>query len=320
MCSWTRTSVRRAKAQKDGKPFFVWLNPTRMHIVTTHLSPKYEAPEAMELRASDDVIAGAVAHAALHQMCVSKVTDRGLERGHLTQCDAGHTQYLSSASRCRCHGAEQARAGRRGSAMQYSQAISGSTAARYGSARNRKETSDEVLVGLVAKGDKGAMQVLYARHKIRVFRFLMRFVGREVAAEDLVSEVFIEAWRHADRFEARSQVLTWLLAIARHKALSALRRRSVHEVDDDGLEFVQDPCEDAEATMQKTERSALIADCLKQLSSAHREIIDLVYYHERTIHDVAEIIGVPQNTVKTRMFYARKHMAELLAVHGLDRA
>jgi RNA polymerase sigma-70 factor (ECF subfamily) len=56
------------------------------------------------------------------------------------------------------------------------------------------------------------------------------------------------------------------------------------------------------------------------LSPAHREIIDLVYYHERTIEDVAEIIGVPQNTVKTRMFYARKRIGELLAARGLERA
>jgi RNA polymerase sigma-70 factor (ECF subfamily) len=174
-------------------------------------------------------------------------------------------------------------------------------------------------LGLIAKGDKGAMRVLYARHNVRVFRFLMRFVGHEVTAEDLVSEVFFEAWRHADRFEARSQVLTWLLAIARHKALSALRRRSADEVNDDGLEFIEDPGDDPEATMQKTERNALIGDCLKQLSPAHREIIDLVYYHERTIDDAAEIIGVPQNTVKTRMFYARKRMAELLATRGVDR-
>ena len=173
---------------------------------------------------------------------------------------------------------------------------------------------------MVAKGDKDAMQILYARHHVRVFRFLMRFVDREQTAEDLVSETFIEAWRHANRFEARSQVLTWLLAIARHKALSALRKRSAEEVDEDVLEFIEDPCDDPEVSMQKTERSALLADCLKQLSPAHREIIDLVYYHERTIDDVAEIIGVPQNTVKTRMFYARKRMAELMAARGLDRA
>ena len=202
--------------------------------------------------------------------------------------------------------------------MGYSQTISATTAIR--SAKSGKETSDEVLVGLVAQGDKDAMQLLYQRHNVRVFRFLLRFVDREATAEDLVSEVFIEAWRHADKFEARSQVLTWLLAIARHKALSALRRRSTDELDDEVLEFIEDTSDDPEVTVQKTERSALLAECLKQLSPAHREIIDLVYYHERSIDDVAQIIGVPQNTVKTRMFYARKRMAELLAARGFDRA
>jgi RNA polymerase sigma-70 factor (ECF subfamily) len=202
--------------------------------------------------------------------------------------------------------------------MGYSQAISATS-----EIRNRKsgtETSDEVLVGLVAQGDKDAMQLLYKRHNVRVFRSLLRFVDREATAEDLVSEVFIEAWRHANKFEARSQVLTWLLAIARHKALSALRRRSTDELDDDVLEFIEDTSDNPEVTVQKTERGALLAECLKQLSPAHREIIDLVYYHERSIDDVAQIIGVPQNTVKTRMFYARKRMAELLAARGLDRA
>ena len=72
--------------------------------------------------------------------------------------------------------------------------------------------------------------------------------------------------------------------------------------------------------MQKTQRSAILQNCLAQLSPAHREIVDLVYYHEKTIDEVAEIIGVPQNTVKTRMFYARKRIAELMAAKGIDRA
>ena len=202
--------------------------------------------------------------------------------------------------------------------MQYSDAIAAVAASR--SRQANKETSDEVLVGLIGQGDKHAMQVLFARHNVRVFRFLMRFVDGEATAEDLVSEVFIEVWRHAGQFEARSQVSTWLLAIARHKALSALRRRSADELDEDVLEFIEDPSDNPEAVLQKTERAEILRDCLTQLSPAHREIIDLVYYHERTIDDVAEIIGVPQNTVKTRMFYARKRIGELLAARGLDRA
>ena len=201
--------------------------------------------------------------------------------------------------------------------MQYSDAIAAVASQRRAAG---KEASDQALVALIAQGDKHAMQVLFGRHNVRVFRFLMRFVDGEATAEDLVSEVFIEVWRNAGQFEARSQVSTWLLAIARHKALSALRRRSTEELDDDVIEFIEDPTDSPEVTLQKTERAEILRDCLKQLSPAHREIIDLVYYHERTIEDVAEIIGVPANTVKTRMFYARKRIGELLAARGLDRA
>jgi RNA polymerase sigma-70 factor (ECF subfamily) len=200
--------------------------------------------------------------------------------------------------------------------MQYSDAIAAVAAGRRRLAGN--ETSDEVLVGLIAKGDKDAMRALYGRHNVKVFRFLMRFVDGEATAEDLVSEVFIEVWRNAAQFGARSQVSTWLLGIARHKALSALRRRSTDELDEEVIGFIEDPSDNPEAALQKTERSEILRDCLKQLSPAHREIIDLVYYHERTIDDVAEIIGVPQNTVKTRMFYARKRIGELLAARGLE--
>jgi RNA polymerase sigma-70 factor, ECF subfamily len=205
-----------------------------------------------------------------------------------------------------------------GLAMQYSDAIA---ARANGQSRLAgQETSDQALVGLIAKGDKHAMQVLFGRHNVKVFRFLMRFVDGEATAEDLVSEVFIEVWRNAAQFEARSQVSTWLLGIARHKALSALRRRSTEELDEDVIEFIEDPSDNPEAVLQKTQRSEILRECLKQLSPAHREIIDLVYYHERTIDEVAEIIGVPQNTVKTRMFYARKRIGELLAARGLERA
>ena len=181
-------------------------------------------------------------------------------------------------------------------------------------------TSDEVLIGRIAAGDKLAMQVLFARHHVRVYRFVLRFVGDPSRAEDLISDVFLDVWRQADKFEARSQVSTWLLAIARYKALSALRRRPDEELDDETAAAIEDQGDDPEVAMQKTERSEILRDCLKQLSPAHREIIDLVYYHERTIDDVAEIIGVPPNTVKTRMFYARKRIGELLAARGLDRA
>src|SRR6266581_7748854 len=101
-------------------------------------------------------------------------------------------------------------------------------------------TSDEELIGRIASGDRLAMQVLFARHQVRVFRFVLRLVRDESVAEDLISEVFLDVWRQADRYEGRSAVSTWLLAIGRFKALSALRRKSEAELDDEKAAAIED--------------------------------------------------------------------------------
>jgi RNA polymerase sigma-70 factor, ECF subfamily len=180
-------------------------------------------------------------------------------------------------------------------------------------------TSDEVLIGRIANGDRMAMQVLYARHHVRVFRFVVRLVRDETTAEDLISEVFLDVWRQAGRFEGRSAVSTWMLAIARFKALSALRRRPDQELDEETAGAIEDPSDDPETMLEKKGTSALIRQCLTGLSLEHREIIDLVYYHEKSVEEVARIVGIPANTVKTRMFYGRKRLAELLKAAGVER-
>jgi RNA polymerase sigma-70 factor (ECF subfamily) len=180
-------------------------------------------------------------------------------------------------------------------------------------------TSDEVLIGRIANGDRLAMQVLFARHHVRVFRFVVRLVRNETTAEDLISEVFLDVWRQAGRFEGRSAVTTWLLSIARFKALSALRRRPDEELDEETAGAIEDPSDDPEVALEKKDKSRIIRKCLTGLSAEHREIIDLVYYHEKSVEEVAEIVGIPENTVKTRMFYARKKLAELLKAAGIER-
>ena len=180
-------------------------------------------------------------------------------------------------------------------------------------------TSDEVLIGRIASGDRLAMQVLFARHHVRVFRFVLRLVRDESRAEDLISEVFLDVWRQAGKFEGRSAVSTWLLAIARFKALSALRRRTDAELDEETAEAIEDTSDDPEVALEKKDKSAVIRKCLVHLSAEHREIIDLVYYHEKSVEEVAAIVGIPENTVKTRMFYARKRLADLLKAVGIER-
>ena len=181
-----------------------------------------------------------------------------------------------------------------------------------------QDTSDETLIGLIADGDKRAMQVLYARHNVRVYRFILRLTGNQSLAEDLVSEVFLDVWRQAEGFEAKSQVSTWLLAIARYKALSALRRRTDEHLDDQMAATIEDTADNPETAVCTKNRNKIVQKCLTQLSPAHREVIELVYYHEKSVEEVAKIVGVPAATVKTRMFYARSKMADLLKNAGVS--
>ena len=180
-------------------------------------------------------------------------------------------------------------------------------------------TSDDVLIGRIANGDRLAMQVLFARHHVRVFRFVLRLVRNEASAEDLISEVFLDVWRQAGRFEGRAAVSTWLLAIARFKALSALRRKPEQELDEETAAAIEDTSDTPDVTLEKKETGAVIKKCLSSLSAEHREVVDLVYYHEKSVEEVAEIVGIPEATVKTRMFYARKKLAELLKAQGIER-
>jgi RNA polymerase sigma-70 factor, ECF subfamily len=180
-------------------------------------------------------------------------------------------------------------------------------------------TSDEVLIGRIAGGDRLAMQVLFARHHVRVYRFVLRLVRNEAAAEDLISEVFLDVWRQAAKFEGRSAVSTWILSMARFKALSTLRRRTEEELDDETAGTIEDTQDDPETALAKKDKGAALRQCLERLSAEHREIVDLVYYHEKSVAEVASIVGIPEATVKTRMFYARKKMSELLKEQGIDR-
>ena len=180
-------------------------------------------------------------------------------------------------------------------------------------------TSDEILIGRIASGDRLAMQVLFARHHVRVYRFLLRLVRSEATAEDLVSDVFLDVWRQAGKFEGRSAVSTWMLSIARFKALSALRRKPEEELDEETAAGIEDQSDNPETTLAKKDKGALLRECLTRLSTDHREIIDLVYYHEKSVEEVAAIVVIPEATVKTRMFYARKKLSELLKERGIDR-
>jgi RNA polymerase sigma-70 factor (ECF subfamily) len=182
-----------------------------------------------------------------------------------------------------------------------------------------QKAQDAQLIMRIASQDQAALRGLYARHQARVFRFLLRLVRQEAIAEELTNEVFMEAWRHAASFEGKSSAATWLLSIAHHRAVSSLRRRREQSWNEEEAAEIADAEDDPEVQLQKTDKASLLRRCLEALSPEHREVIDLVYYHEMSIGEVSSIVGIPESTVKTRMFYARKRMSELLKTAGVDR-
>jgi RNA polymerase sigma-70 factor (ECF subfamily) len=180
-------------------------------------------------------------------------------------------------------------------------------------------TSDQNLLRRIAEGDRLAFQALYAQHNVRLYRFLLRRMGNKAAAEDLVHDVFLDVWKSASRFEGRSQVATWLLAMAHNKSVDAARRRTGAPLDDDAMALLEDTRPTPEQHSSQTSEAKLIRRCMGALSAEHREIIDLVYYQEQSIAEISVILSIPENTVKTRMFYARKHLKALLAEAGVER-
>jgi RNA polymerase sigma-70 factor (ECF subfamily) len=182
-----------------------------------------------------------------------------------------------------------------------------------------RTAQDTELIRRIAAGDEGALRGLVAAHQTRVFRFVMRLLRNAAAAEEVTSEVFVEVWRHAGKFQGASAPGTWMLSIAHHRAVSRLRKRQEEAWDDDAAGALPDGGDDPEMALQKADKGAILRLCLDKLSAEHKAVVDLVYYHELSVSEVAEVLKIPANTVKTRMFYARKRLSELLREHGVDR-
>ena len=188
------------------------------------------------------------------------------------------------------------------------------TAGRAGAA----DISDEMLLRNIACGDRSAMHMLFKRYRQRVFRFAFRLARNRDLAQDISSQVFLDVWRFAHRFESRSRVSTWLLSIAKFKTFNAMRRKIHQSIDEADLSDVADTSDTPEVALSRKEASSVLRACLEKLSPAHRQMLDLFYYHDCSVAEVSERIGIPKATVKTRLFYARKHLARVLVDAGFS--
>jgi len=182
------------------------------------------------------------------------------------------------------------------------------------------QISDKVLVRRIADGDKSALKALYLRHCTRVYGFVARLTSSDATADEVVNEVFLEVWRHADQFEGKSEVATWLLSIARFKAISEFRRRVEAPLDERTSTLIEDPEDSPATSIEKRQRSDILRRCLATLTPSHQAVINLIYYQGKKIEEVAKSAGVPVATIKTRLHYARSRMTDRLAEAGIDRA
>lgn len=180
-------------------------------------------------------------------------------------------------------------------------------------AQSKGIVSDKALLECIAEGDQAALRTLMMRHQTRVYRFVMRFIRDRSIAEDIVSDTFVAVWRQAPDFENRSSVPTWLLAIARYKALSA-RERLVAPTDplDDVAATLVDPGHGPDAAIERRDSARVLRQCLAALPAEQALLLDLVYFREKTVREAAAIVGVSENTVKSRMFLGRKKLAVML--------
>ena len=177
------------------------------------------------------------------------------------------------------------------------------------------------LMGRVADADQRALADLYSQMNRKIFAFALRHVGDRDLAEGIVVETMFEVWKNASRFSGGSSVSTWILGIARHKALDEVRRRARFVPYDEavGMEMA-DECGSAFDGLVARETRLQLDTCIKRLPAEQQECIHLVFYEELSLAEIAQIQGVPENTVKTRLFHARRKLKILLGRSGSNVA
>ncbi len=181
------------------------------------------------------------------------------------------------------------------------------------------DTAGQALLQRIAQGDRRAFESLFTQQGDRVFRYAYRLINDQTKAEEVTNDVMLEVWKNAAKFEGRSKVSTWLLGITRHLALNAVRRKKLDTVDVDDVPDMVAPEQDTGA--RETDGTTLkntLHHALGKLSPEHRDVVELTFFHGCSYREIAEIVKCPENTVKTRMFHAKKQLQGLLVEAGLD--
>lgn len=176
---------------------------------------------------------------------------------------------------------------------------------------------ESLWIQQIAGGDRDAFEKLYKAYAARLFRYLFSMLGDANAAEELANDVMVAAWKGAAQFRGQSKPSTWLFGIAHHKALNELRRRQPQVVDIEEANEVASSAEGPETAVRRHSLEQTVRGALQTLSPEHREVMELTFYQGLSYQEIAEIMQCPVNTVKTRMFYAKKKLQEALEKEGI---
>ena len=177
--------------------------------------------------------------------------------------------------------------------------------------------NDEVLrlLARIGQGDEAAFRELYRAFSRRLYAYVIRKLGNEAQAEEIVADTLYEVWKAPERFRGDSLFSTWLIGIARNKVLMAFRSRkpdALHEDLDDIAEVVASEDAGAFDLLAQRQRREGVQHCMERLTDDHREAIHLVFYEGLSLAEVAQVQSCPENTVKTRLFHARQKLRNCL--------
>lgn len=173
------------------------------------------------------------------------------------------------------------------------------------------------LLACVGAKDLVAFEKLYRTYQPRLVRFLGAVLQRSQLVEEVLDDTMITVWQSAANFRGASKPSTWIFAIAYRKALKA-RARWPDPVEDDGLETRVDPDALPDEKLQQQRLHNALLHAMQQLSPAHRAVVDLTYFHGLGYREIADIVGCPAETVKTRVFHARQRLRKAMPGNFAD--
>lgn len=174
------------------------------------------------------------------------------------------------------------------------------------------EIADEVLLAQVAAGDMNAMAAIYKRHSEAVHRFVSTRLRDTFEVSDIVHNTMLDVWRSAGRFEGRANARSWILSIARNKTVDLIRKQSRTDVTEPDPELPDD-APNVEAVISASQDAERVRQCVGELASTQRTAVHLAFFEELTYSEIAAIEDVPEGTIKTRIFHAKKLLMRCLS-------